>query len=223
LTPGIASSPTSGRIDSRNAAWFGAEHTAYGLRYGDGPPERLRWLGEALPIMRGMLDGTAPTATGPRYAAKAIRNDPPPVQRHLPILIGGGGEKVTLKLVARYADIHDMGGGVATVMRKDDILREHCAAIGREFNSIERSHGLGVVVIRDSRDEARRVAATLFEHNGQARIWQNQPVGTPEDVAAQLAPFVEIGRSHLIAGFPSPYDEESMTRLITDVKPLLQK
>ena len=205
------------------AAWFETEHTAYGLRYGDGPPERLRWLGEALPVMRGMLDGTAPTASGPRYAARATRNDPPPVQRHLPILIGGGGEKVTLKLVARYADMHDMGGDLATVKRKDDILREHCAAIGRDFDSIERSHGLGVVVIRDSRDEARRVAAETFAHNGKARIWENQPVGTPEDVAAQLAPFVEIGRSHLIAGVPAPYDEETMTRLITDVKPLLEK
>ncbi|MGH2513713.1 MAG: LLM class flavin-dependent oxidoreductase, partial [Candidatus Limnocylindrales bacterium] len=74
------------------AAWFEAEHTAFGLPFGDGAPERLRWLGEALPIMRGMLDGTAPTASGPRYAARAVRNDPPPVQRHLPILIGGGGE-----------------------------------------------------------------------------------------------------------------------------------
>ena len=123
-------------------------------------------------------------ASGPRYTAKSVRNDPPPLQRHLPILIGGGGEKVTLKLVARYADMHDMGGDLATVKRKDDILREHCAAIGRDFDSIERSHGLGVVVIRDSREEARKVAAGLFERNGHARIWQDQPVGTPEDVAA---------------------------------------
>ena len=205
------------------AAWFETEHTAYGLQFGDGAPERLRWLGEALPIMRGMLDGTAPTATGPRYAARSVTNDPPPVQRHLPILIGGGGEKVTLKLVARYADMHDMGGNIETVKRKDDILREHCAAIGRDFESIERTHGLGVVVIRDSREEARRVAADLFQRNGNARAWQDQPVGTPEDVAAQLRPFVEIGRSHLVGGFPSPYDEESMTRLVTDVKPMLEK
>jgi alkanesulfonate monooxygenase SsuD/methylene tetrahydromethanopterin reductase-like flavin-dependent oxidoreductase (luciferase family) len=205
------------------AAWFEAEHTAYGLQFGDGAPERLRWLGEALPILRGMLDGAAPTASGPRYAAKAVRNDPPPVQHHLPILIGGGGEKVTLKLVARYADLHDVGGNLALVKHKDDILREHCATVGRDFNTIERTHGLGVVVIRDSREEARKVAAAIFEHNGHAREWQGQPVGTPEDVAEQLAPFVEIGRSHLVGGFPAPYDEESMTRLITDVKPLLQK
>ena len=58
------------------AAWFEEEHTAFGLRFGDGPPERLRWLGEALPMMRGMLDGTEPTASGPRYAARKVRNQP---------------------------------------------------------------------------------------------------------------------------------------------------
>ncbi len=205
------------------AAWFETEHIAYGLRYGDGPPERLRWLGEALPILRGMLDGTEPSAAGPRYSARSVRNDPAPVQKHLPILIGGGGEKVTLKLVARYADMHDMGGDLATVKRKDDILREHCATVGRDFDTIQRTHGLGVMVIRDSREDARKVAAALFERNGRAKAWENQPVGTPEDVAAELAPFVEMGRSHLIAGFPASYDEESMTRLITEVKPLLLK
>ena len=73
------------------AAWFGEEHEAFGLEFGSGPPERLRWLGEALPIMRGMLDGTEPTATGPRYTSKATRNLPPPVQPHLPLCVGGGG------------------------------------------------------------------------------------------------------------------------------------
>ncbi len=53
------------------AAWFETEHTAFGMPYGDGPAERLRWLGEALPIMRGMLDGTAPTVHGARYRTQA--------------------------------------------------------------------------------------------------------------------------------------------------------
>ncbi len=60
---------------------------------------------------------------------------------------------------------------------------------------------------------------STFERNGGARPWQDQLVGTPEDVAEKLAPFLEIGYRHLIAGFPSPYDEESMTRLATEVKP----
>ena len=85
------------------AAWFETEHEGFGIPFGDGPPERLRWLGQALPIMRGMLDGTEPTVTEGLYRTHAVRNDPAPVQRHLPMLIGGGGRKVTLKLVAKYA------------------------------------------------------------------------------------------------------------------------
>ena len=92
------------------AAWFETEHTGFGIPFGDGPPERLRWLGQALPIMRGMLDGTEPTVTEGIYRTQAVRNDPSPVQRHLPILIGGSGPQVTLKLVARYGDACNLGG-----------------------------------------------------------------------------------------------------------------
>jgi len=205
------------------AAWFEDEHVAYGLEYGSGAPERLRWLGEALPIMRGMLEGTRPTASGPRYRAKGVRNDPPPVQERLPILVGGGGEKVTLKLVAKYADANNVGGGVENVKRKEAALLRHCEAVGRDPAEIERTTGLGAVVIRDSREEARRVQRDIFERNGRARVWDQQPVGTPEDVAEYCAPFGELGYRHLIAGFPAPYDEESMTRLVTDVRSILER
>ena len=203
------------------AAWFEEEHTAYGIEFGDGAPERLRWLAEALPIMRGMLRGETPTAKGPHYRARSVRNDPPPVQDRLPLLIGGGGEKVTLKLVARYADANNVGGGVEKVRQKEAVLLRHCETVGRDPAEIERTTGLGVVVIRDSREEARKVAAAIFARNGGETPWENQPVGTPEDVAAVIAPFLEIGYRHVIAGFPSPYDEESMTRLATEVRPLL--
>jgi alkanesulfonate monooxygenase SsuD/methylene tetrahydromethanopterin reductase-like flavin-dependent oxidoreductase (luciferase family) len=204
------------------AAWFGTEHKAYGLPFGSGPPERLRWLGEALPIMRGMLDGKLPTAAGDRYHADAVRNDPAPVQRRLPLLVGGGGEQVTLKLVAKYADANNLGGGFDNVKRKDAILRQHCETVGRDEKEIERTAGIGSVIIRDSREEARRVQASIFAANGNAPVWENQPVGTPEDVIEMLAPYSTIGYNHLIAGFPGPHDEESMTRLITEVKPKLQ-
>ena len=200
-------------------AWFEEEHVAYGIPFGDGFPERLRWLGEALPIMRGMLRGDRPTASGGQYHAIAVRNDPPPIQKRLPLLIGGGGERVTLKLVAKYADANNVGGGFENVRRKEEVLLRHCDAVGRDPDEIERTSGLGVVVIRDSRAEARKVADAIFERNGGARPWENQPVGTPEDVAAYIAPYLEIGYRHLIAGFPNPYDEESMTRLVTEVAP----
>ena len=94
--------------------------------------------------------------------------------------------------------------------------------MGRDPSEIERTSGLGVVVIRDSRKEARKVADAIFANNGQAAPWENQPVGTAEDVAAYIAPYLEIGYHHLIAGFPNPYDEESMTRLATEVLPSLR-
>jgi alkanesulfonate monooxygenase SsuD/methylene tetrahydromethanopterin reductase-like flavin-dependent oxidoreductase (luciferase family) len=204
-------------------AWFETEHEAYGLAFGDGFPERLRWLGEALPIMRGMLHGERPTAAGPRYSTKAVRNDPMPIQERLPILIGGGGEQVTLKLVARYADANNVGGGIANVTRKEAILVQHCETVGRDPSEIERTTGLGSVIIRDSRAEAEQVQKAIFAANGNADIWKDQPIGTPEDVAERIAPFLELGYRHLIAGFPSPYDEESMTRLATEVRPLLER
>ena len=204
-------------------AWFETEHEAYGIPFGSGFPERLRWLGEALPVMRGMLHGERPTASGPRYSARAVRNDPPPLQERLPILIGGGGEQVTLKLVARYGDANNVGGGLENVKRKEAVLLQHCETVGRDPSEIERTVGIGTVMIRDSRAEVERLATSIFERNGRATPWTDQPVGTPEDVAESLAPFLDIGYRHFIAGFPAPYDEESMTRFATEVRPLLER
>ena len=204
-------------------AWFETEHLAYGLAFGSGFPERLRWLSEALPIMRDMLHGELATASGPRYTTTGVRNEPPPIQARLPLLIGGGGEQVTLKLVARYGDANNVGGGFENVKRKEAILVQHCETVGRDPSEIERTVGIGTVIIRDSRAEVERLQKLTFERNGNARPWTDQPVGTPEDVAEALAPFLEIGYHHLIAGFPSPHDEESMTRLATEVRPLLER
>ena len=205
------------------AAWFQTEHRAYGLEFGDGPPERLRWLSEALPIMRDMLHGESATARGPHYTTHEVRNDPPPVQARLPLLVGGGGERVTLKLVARYADANNVGGGFDNVKRKEAILREHCESVGRDHTEIERTVGLGNVCIRDSHDEARRAARAVFEHNGGARQGFDQMTGTPEQLAEAIAPYLELGYRHLIADFPAPHDEESMTRLATEVRARLER
>src|SRR5918996_2797106 len=81
-------------------AWFETEHSGLGIPYGGSPGERLRWLEEAVQIMRGMLHGERPA--GSRfYATRGVRNDPPPVQDRLPLLIGGGGGRRTLPVVAR--------------------------------------------------------------------------------------------------------------------------
>jgi alkanesulfonate monooxygenase SsuD/methylene tetrahydromethanopterin reductase-like flavin-dependent oxidoreductase (luciferase family) len=202
-------------------AWFETEHRAYGLEYGASPGERLRWLDEAARIMRGMLDGTEPS--GDRfYTTRGVRNDPPPLQPRLRLLIGGGGERRTLRTVARYADACNLGGGFENVRRKAEVLLRHCEEMGRDPAEIERTVGMGVCIIRDDPAEAERVNADLFAHNGRARRWPNQLIGTPEQVAEKMRAFLGIGFRHFIIGFPSPYDAESMERLITEVKPLVE-
>jgi alkanesulfonate monooxygenase SsuD/methylene tetrahydromethanopterin reductase-like flavin-dependent oxidoreductase (luciferase family) len=203
-------------------AWFEEEHQDFGLAFGSGFPERLRWLGEALPVMRGMLDGTEPTARGDHYHGHDTRNLPVPIQPHLPIVIGGGGEQVTLKLVAMYGDMNNIGGTIETMRRKEEALLRHCETVGRDPSTIERSTGVGTVFIRDDRAEAERLFHAAFDRNRVARHWENQPVGTVDDVVEKLAPYVELGYRHLIAGVPAPYDEESMTRFATEVKPRLE-
>ena len=112
-------------------AWFEAEHRAFGLEFGASPGERLRWLDEAARIMRGMLHGEQPSGEE-FYTTRDVRNEPRPVQANLPLLIGGGGEKRTLRTVARYADWCNIGGGFENVKRKDEILRRHCEDVGRD-------------------------------------------------------------------------------------------
>ncbi|MGA3058212.1 MAG: LLM class flavin-dependent oxidoreductase [Candidatus Limnocylindrales bacterium] len=204
------------------AAWNENEAGDFGVEFGSGIPERLRWLAEALPLMRGMLHGEEPTAAGPHYRAVHVRNDPAPLGPRLPILIGGGGEHVTLKLVAQYADANNLGDGFETVKHKEEILLRHCEAVGRDPSEIERTVGVGVVVIRDSHAEAERIYRRLFEVNRVAQLWQDQPVGTPEEVAEMLAPYLGIGYRHLIVGHPAPYDEESAVRLAKEVRPALE-
>ncbi|MCV0402543.1 MAG: LLM class flavin-dependent oxidoreductase [Chloroflexi bacterium] len=201
-------------------AWFETEHRAYGIEFGGSPGERLKWLEEAARIMRGMLHGERPSGND-FYDTHEVRLDPPPVQKHLPLLIGGGGEKKTLRIVARYADAMNVGGGFDNVRRKDEILRGHCQEVGRDESEIERTTGVGTCIIRDDPAEARRVFEAMFERNGQAEPWKDQMVGTPDQIVERLRPYLSIGFRHFIVGFPSPYDAESMERLITEVKPAL--
>ncbi len=119
--------------------------------------------------------------------------------------------------------MNNVGGGVETVRRKEEILLRHCETVGRDPSEIERTTGVGTVFIRDSRAEAERLFREAFDRNRVARHWTDQPVGTPEDVAEKLAPYLEIGYRHLIAGTPADYDEETMTRFATEVRPLLER
>lgn len=204
------------------AAWFETEHVGLGMEFGASPGERIGWLAEALPIMRGMLEGTRPSAEG-RYPVREALNLPGPVQSRLPILVGGGGERRTLRLVAKYADANNLQGGFEKVARREEILLRHCEAVGRDPSEIERTVGVGVCVIRDTEADAQEAVDRMFASHGGAETWKNQLVGTPESVADMLRPYLGIGYRHFIVGFPAPFDAESMERLMSEVRPELER
>ena len=199
------------------AAWFETEHRAYGIPFGRSPGERLDWLDEAAMIMRGMIRGERPS--GRRfYKTREVRNDPPPLQERIPLLIGGGGERKTLKTVARYADAWNVGGSLAEVRRKDEVLRRWCEEVGRDESEIERTLMAGDWVLRDSLDEARAVARHIGEMQGGAR---GPSPATPELLARRLDGYWDLGFRHLYFDISAPWDDETLERLISDVKPLM--
>ena len=114
-------------------AWFEREHEAFGIPFGKSPGERLDWLGEAVPLMRRLLDGEQVTHAGRFYTFTDALCAPPPIQAHLPILIGGSGPKKTLKLVAKYADACNLfDAGPEALAARLGILRGHCDDVGRD-------------------------------------------------------------------------------------------
>jgi alkanesulfonate monooxygenase SsuD/methylene tetrahydromethanopterin reductase-like flavin-dependent oxidoreductase (luciferase family) len=176
--------------------------------------------GQAAAIVRDLIDGRTATARGPHYSVTALLNDPPPRQPRLPLLIGGSGERKTLATVARYADMWCGGGSAEELRHKDDVLRNWCDRVGRDETQIERMSGVGAIVIRDSLADATRVAAAIGRHNGD---WKGPSlVGPPGLIVERLAPIVAAGFRTLYVDFPAPFDEESMERLVGEVKPMLE-
>jgi alkanesulfonate monooxygenase SsuD/methylene tetrahydromethanopterin reductase-like flavin-dependent oxidoreductase (luciferase family) len=207
-------------------AWFEGEHRAFGIDFGTGFGQRLDWLAEAVPAIRTLLDGGSVTSPpGGRYAFDDLRIEPLPLQAHLPIMIGGAGEKKTLRIVAQHADIWNVFGTPETVAHKNDILRAHCADVGRDEATIERTLGCKVT-IRDSAAEAERVRLAMLEHNrtplsrveGDVSFW----TGTPEQVAETMLSYRRVGFDTFIAEVAAPYDTETMERLINEVRPMVE-
>jgi alkanesulfonate monooxygenase SsuD/methylene tetrahydromethanopterin reductase-like flavin-dependent oxidoreductase (luciferase family) len=203
------------------SGWAEEEHRRYGVEFGSGFGERLAWLREALPVMRGMLDGTRPSAAGGRYSMTEVINSPPPVQERLPILVGGSGKKVTLRLVAEYADMCNIVGPPDWVAESDEVLVRHCEEVGRDPATIERTVAIRQPLIRDSRAEAEKALLGVFDANGFEPWPGAGTAGTVDDLVDLCGRYIDIGYRHLIFQFLAPYDRETMTRLLEEVKPQL--
>jgi alkanesulfonate monooxygenase SsuD/methylene tetrahydromethanopterin reductase-like flavin-dependent oxidoreductase (luciferase family) len=208
-------------------AWFELEHKAHGIDFGSGFGQRLDWLDEAVAAMRGVLDGTSVTSPpGGRYAFDDLRHQPLPIQRKLPIMIGGSGERKTLRTVARYADMWNAMGPLEVMAHKVDVLRRHCDEVGRDISEIEFTLGVKFT-LRNSKEEADRVWKANMEHNrtpmseveDDDTFWN----GSPEQMAEKLRPYVDLGFRTVISEQPAPYDVETFERFIGEVKPMIDQ
>jgi len=207
-------------------AWFEHEHIAHGIEFGTGFGQRLDWMHEAVSAVRTVLDGGE--ATSPpdaHYRFQALRQLPVPVQEHLPIMIGGSGEKKTLRTVATYADMWNAMGTVETLRHKLEVLGEHCAVVGRDIGEIELTVGCKPV-IRDTEAEARRVWEAQMAHNrtpmadviDDPTFW----IGTPEAIAERMRACREMGFDTFIAELAAPHDVETIERWIGEVRPMVE-
>jgi alkanesulfonate monooxygenase SsuD/methylene tetrahydromethanopterin reductase-like flavin-dependent oxidoreductase (luciferase family) len=161
---------------------------------------------------------------GGRYALDGMRLLPPPVQAHLPIMIGGAGEKKTLRTVATYADIWNAMGSVEFLRHKAEVLHRHCEVVGRDPGAIEMTAGCKPI-IRSSVEEARRAWEAQMAHNRtpMADVLDDDTfwVGTPELVAEAMAERKALGFHTFIAELAAPFDDETLERWIGEVRPMV--
>ncbi len=206
-------------------AWMQLEHDAHGIDFGAGFGQRLDWLDESVAAIRSLLDGESVSSPdGGRYAFHDLRHAPRPVQPRLPIMIGGNGRTKTLRTIARYADQWNGFGPAAELAELDTVLRDHCAAVGRDEAQIARTANTWLA-IRDTEAEARDAWLAWMRANRTGedhRIGPWRPLlGPPALIAEKLGEYVAAGFSTMLVEVPAPYDVETLERLIGEVKPLV--
>ena len=182
------------------AGWNEEESRAYGIPF-PSTTERFRRLEEALQILRKMWTEELASFDGQFYKIHEAYCNPKPVQKpHPPIMIGGSGERETLKLVAKYADACNLFGSPETIKRKLAVLREHCKAVGRDYNSILKTK-LGVVLIDKDRASLDRRIAEQFRNVPAEMQREFATIGTPEEVKRQVESFRDAGLEYFIMSF----------------------
>ncbi len=199
------------------AGWHPRDHAAFGfqlLPIG----QRLDRLEAQARAARALLRGETVSERGPYVTLDRAVNLPAPVHGSLPLLIGGSGERRTLRIVARYADAWNGEGAPEAWARLNRVLDEHCAVVGRAPSAIRRTVGLPPVSIRRTRAAARRALAQRLAANGldrseAAELATSPLAGTPEDVASALAAYAQAGADEAIVDWPAPFDLETLERL----------
>jgi alkanesulfonate monooxygenase SsuD/methylene tetrahydromethanopterin reductase-like flavin-dependent oxidoreductase (luciferase family) len=199
--------------------WFEREHEAFGLDFGAGFGERLDRLEEAVGLIERLLAGETVTHDGAFYRMRDALVRPLPVQRRLPILIGGSGPRKTLRTTALHADLWNGYGEPEHVAATSAVLRRWCEDTGRPFEAIDRTVTMNVVV-RDTAaaaSDAYEVVADAHGLHGQIGSDGTEEAlgagGPPSAVAASIDRFVDLGIAEVIWVFRTPFDLETIGRL----------
>ena len=185
------------------AAWNEDEHRGYGYEF---PPvgERLSRLEEALQICRAMFREEAATFSGRFYRVEGALNFPRPIQKDgPPIMIGGGGEQRTLKLVAQYADMCNIFGDAGIVRHKMEVLDKHCETVGRDPRAITRTR-LGSLIVRHTDAEAEKAFQQVLDHPGVNPDWARAgfTYGSPDTVTEKVQGLLDAGLDGVIFNMP---------------------
>ena len=197
------------------AGWYEHEYRAYGYQYPDAKT-RLRQLGEAVRLIRALWTQEEATFEGTYYQVRGAINQPKGVQQpHIPMMIAGSGERVTLKLVAQYADACNVQGDIATIQHKFDVMRAHCEVVGREYESIHRT-ALTLCVLGETDEQAHALvpgwAAPLLSPD----IQSHGLVGTLETIRQRLAAYEAAGVQELVITFFDTPQLDTMRRFASE-------
>ena len=204
------------------AGWYRHEYEAYGYEYPD-TPDRLRMLRESLQVIKAMWTQDEATFDGRFYRIRGAVNEPKPVQKpHPPIWIGGGGEKVTLKLVAQYGDACNFNADVATGRHKLEVVRQHCEAVGRDYDSVLKT--IEFYTILGDKREIDRVVADQARRTGQdeefIRSWH--PLhGDADRIAEIVNEYATLGIEYFIVNLPNAAEGGVFSRFAEEVFPRL--
>jgi F420-dependent oxidoreductase-like protein len=191
------------------AAWFEEEHKAYGF---DFPPlkERFERLEDALNITRLMFTEPVSTYEGKHHRVDGAFNNPKPIRGDIPILIGGSGERKTLRQVAQYADACNVFAVGDEARRLMGVLDGHCEDVGRDPAEIERT-GFASVVVAPTHEQAQRQLDELRSGaEGTRDYYADAFCGDPDEVAEQMATLRETGIDGVVVAFPDMTDLEAV-------------
>ena len=197
-------------IAGLGAAWHEPEFVAYGWEF-PSVRERMEMLEEAVQIVDRMMTQRPASFHGKHYHVEEAYNDPMPVQQpRPPIMIGGSGEKATLRIVAQYADFCNVGGDPATVAHKYEVLRRHCERVGRPFDAVTRSNDVGILIAATERE----LAAKKERYGGDHGL-----VGTPDAIIEGLRRYAQVGSQYVTFHMPDAHDIEPILLLGETVVP----